>query len=213
MPPGPGPALQRGLKLPQRSRVQLESKPGAVTGSADHTGWIISNASVMQKHQLACSQVGEAAMGIEQLLAAIPLQHQGHGIHREIPACQILIEWSRLHHGVLAWCGVALLTGTGEINQQSIQPQLRGAEALMQLQPRHPLNAKPLLETTGQISAGTFQDQIQIRKPCPGGTMTLMEQCIANSTTDQSQAAKPLESSLLDEGQRQLRRDAWKLKA
>ena len=40
-----------------------------------------------------------------------------------------------------------------------------------------------------------------------------MEQGITDGTTDQSQPPKPLESNLLDEGQRQLRGNAWQLKA
>ena len=76
----------------------------------------------MQKHQLACSQVGEAAMGIEQLLAAIPLQDQSHGIHREVPAPEIVFEGSWLNHRVLTRSGIALLAGTSQIDQHAIQP-------------------------------------------------------------------------------------------
>ena len=58
-----------------------------------------------------------------------------------------------------------------------------------------------------------LQDQIEVGQPLPGRTVELMQEGIANGTTDQSQAAWPLESNLLDEGQRQLRRNPLQLKA
>ena len=75
----------------------------------------------------------------------------------------------------------------------------------MQLQPRHPFSAKPLLQTKGHSGARFLQDQIEVGQSLPGRTVELMQEGIANGATDQSQAAWPLESNLLDEGQRQLR--------
>ena len=83
----------------------------------------------------------------------------------------------------------------------------------MQLQPRHPFSAEPLLQTKGDGGAGSLQHQIEVRKPLPGGTVKLMPEGIANGTSHQRQATVPLKPHLLSKGRRQFRGNAWKREA
>ena len=66
----------------------------------------------MEEAQAPALQVGQAAMGIEQLAAAA-LKHQGHGIDAEIAAGQVVLQHARANTGVFAGFGVGLAAGRG----------------------------------------------------------------------------------------------------
>ena len=91
----------------------------------------------MQEGQLTSGQMLSALMGVAQLMGSVDLEHQGHGIHREVTAREILLNGSGAHHRVLSWCGVGLRAGTGHIEQHTIKLQFGSAELRMQLQVRH----------------------------------------------------------------------------
>ena len=70
----------------------------------------------MKEAQLPPGEVRLAAEGVQQLrrcadARSVRVQHQRHGIDRDIPAGQVVFEAAGAHHGVGPWPGVHLLPG------------------------------------------------------------------------------------------------------
>ena len=92
MVPGPGPASQGVPGLEKTGGRQAKTQPRHIAGGPQQSGGVVAEAVVVQQPQLALGQIELAAMGIEQLgAAALPIQHQGHGIDTEIAPGQVVV--------------------------------------------------------------------------------------------------------------------------
>ena len=155
----------------------------------------------MQQPQLAAAQIGLAAMGVEQRDTALP-HHQGHGVDAEIPARQIIRQAAESHAGILPGCGINLVAGTGQIQQQrpllqvqfqfgrAIGGVLAVAEDTSRSQPLDQAARQPVGGGNGGIPCldqGRFHHQIQIRHPLPGIVMHPMQQQVPHRPTHQGQ--------------------------
>ena len=151
--PGPGPQSQCGLNLRQGIRGQIKTQASAVTGTAKNARGVIRDAVGMEKGQLTLSQMLPATVGIAELVGAIGLEQQSHGIHREVTTRKVLLDASHLHHRVLSRRGVGLRASAGHIQQHTINAQFGGAELRMQMQLGHTNITELVLQLLDEINS------------------------------------------------------------
>lgn len=87
----PRPLLQREQGLLLSDLRQLEAQARRITGPANQTRWVIPEAAGMQKAEVTSGKIHRALVQIKQLSA---VEFQGHGIHREVAASQVISQAS-----------------------------------------------------------------------------------------------------------------------
>ena len=133
--PGPGPCRDGFTDLLQGLNAKIHTQTGAIARCTNHSGGVIADAAGMQKLQTPCGQIALTAMGIDQLTGD---QIQSHGIDREVTPHQIRRQGPRLHHRVLCWRRIVLLSGRGQIKRHTIEIQGHRGELVMVLNTGHP---------------------------------------------------------------------------